>query len=243
MKKLLEKYPIPKTPKESDSTFNMQIMADPSQRQILSKEEWEKQLATLIQKEKDLSKHVDEVNQLRQKLPWMKIEKDYIFEGPNGVKLHLRDLFGEKSDLLVYHLMFAATWEEPCKSCTAWVDHFNALFPYLSKASSIAVIAAAPFVKLDEVKKKRNWPAPIYSTGNSDFNSDFNVANAKYRIKGKEQTGEQLPGASAFHKASDGTIYCTYHTSRRGVEKLNSFFSWVDMLPNGRAENFPVADL
>jgi len=209
---------------------------------VVSKEEWQNEVTALIQKEKQLSKHLDEVNDLRQKLPWMKVEKEYSFEGADG-NVTLSHLFGDKSELLVYHFMYAPGSEQPCKSCTAWADQFSGLFPYLSKISSIAVIAAAPYAKLEEVKKNRNWQTPMFSTGNSDFNSDFQVANALWGSRGNVSIAEQLPGASAFHKTGDGTIYCTYHTSRRGVEKLNSFFSWVDMLPNGRGNHFPLADL
>jgi len=205
---------------------------------IVSREEYEKDRAELLLKEKELTKMRDQVTKLRQELPWVQLDKDYVFEGPNG-SVRMSELFIDgKNDLLVFHMMFGPDWKEPCIACSCWVENINGLAPWINTKCNIVVIAKAPYQQLQEVAKMRDWKFPLLSSFNSDFNSDLKVENSVGYAHKKEVPMEQSPAASSFHKEGVN-IYHTYTTKHRGLENLNTIWAWFDMLPGGRGDWFP----
>jgi len=219
---------------------------------VENREEWSDFMAKQIVKEKELTRKMDEVNQLRKQVPWLQIDKPYSFEGPNGKKFTLSGLFDdqdpEKPDLLVYHLMYDPSWDKACNGCIEWTEHLNYLYhASLKKYANVVAVARAPYAKLEALKKAHKWTLPIYSSFDSDFNKDLGVENTVFNSRKndmKDQPFKQLQGASAFRreKAADGSVvvYQTYNTTSRGIEKLHSFFGWVDILPEGRGSLFPT---
>jgi len=218
---------------------------------IRNREEWSEFMAQQIVKEKELTRKMDEVNQLRKEVPWLQIDKSYSFEGPNSKKFTLSELFEDqdpaKPDLLVYHLMYDPSWDKACGGCTEWTEHLNYLYnANLRKYTNVAVIARAQYHKLEALKKAHNWTLPIYSSSDCDFNKDMGVEDTvctSRKENMKNKPFKQLQGVSTFRreKTVDGeVVYQTYNTTSRGIEKLHSFFGWVDMLPEGRGRLFPT---
>jgi len=200
---------------------------------VASQEEYNKLREELLLKEKELTHMRDQVTHMRQQLPWVKITKEYVFEGPNG-PTKLSELFQTgKNDLLIYHLMYQPSWTKPCIGCSCWADSFNKLVPWIQTKCNFVVISKAPYKQLEEVARNRKWTFPFLSSFNCDFNADYNLENKVVHSRGKEVPVEQEPAASALHKEGD-TIYHTYTVRNRGLENLNSIWGWYDMLPGGR---------
>ena len=199
-----------------------------------------------IRKEKEQSKARDELTRERQNLPWVKVEKDYVFEGPNG-KVHLQNLFEGKSQLIVYHFMFESDWDEGCKSCSFIADHFEPVIIHLANRDvAIATISKAPLEKLESFKKRMNWSFNWLSSENSDFNRDFRVSftdeelkqgKGYYNFEESELFGtKEAPGISVFVLEKDGQIYHTYSAYARGLENFLTSYNFLDLVPKGRNE-------
>ena len=213
---------------------------------IVSKEEWLKARLELLKKEKEHTKTRDELTRTRQSMPWVKVEKDYVFEGTNG-KVHLGDLFEGKSQLIVYHFMFEKEWEEGCKSCSFQADHYEPAIVHLANRDvSMVTISIAPLEKLEGFKKRMNWNFNWLSSENSDFNRDFYVSftdeerksgNGFYNYQeNSPYPTKEYPGISVFVKDNDGQIYHTYSTYGRGLEDFLIVYRLLDIVPNGRNE-------
>ena len=213
----------------------------------ISREEWIKARLELLKKEKEYSKIRDDLTRARQSLPWVKIEKDYFFEGPSG-NIHLRDLFEGKSQLIVYHFMFEDDWEEGCKSCSFLADHYEPAIIHLANRDvSMITISKAPLEKLEAFKKRMNWSFKWVSSQNSDFNRDFHVSFTKDEIdSGKGfynyETDvifptKEAPGISVFAMdKEDEQIYHTYSAYARGLENFLTAYHLLDIVPKGRDE-------
>jgi predicted dithiol-disulfide oxidoreductase (DUF899 family) len=218
------------------------IMTD---HRIVSQQEWLSARQELLAKEKEFTEMRDALNQSRRDLPWVKITKDYSFETPQG-RQSLGDLFGGKSQLVVYHFMFAPDWESGCKSCSFWADHFNGLAPHLAARDvTMTAISRAPLAKLQGFAKRLGWSFPWVSSGDGDFNYDFNVSfhpedlaasSGVYNYRPLKMQMTDLPGISVFFKDKDGAIYHTYSTYGRGIELVNATYQCLDMVPKGRDE-------
>jgi len=196
---------------------------------VVSDEEWKKARADLLAKEKALSRHIDEVVDSRQKLPWRKCT-NYTFKGLDGAPVQLSDLFTNKSlnTLIVQHMMFGPNSEKACPSCTMWAHCFNGTLPYIQLRSNFAVIAKANSVKLKNYYDSQKWTFTFVSSGENTFNKDFSAEKDSVHYEG------QIPGASVFVKGDDGTIYHTYSTFGRGLDMLNTVHSLLDLTPSGR---------
>ena len=224
---------------------------------IVTRDEWLVARKDLLAKEKGLTKARDELNAERRALPMVEIEKDYVFDGPNG-KVRLVDMFEGRPQLIVYHFMFHPEWEDGCPSCTAGTDELSPGFlEHLhTRGTSYAMVSRAPLEKLERWKAKRGWDLPWYSSYESDFNYDFGVTIDasrgfdhynfrtldEYAAMGREsmKTSEQpydMPGRSCFLQV-DGRVFHTYSQYARGLELTGGSYYFLDLTALGRQEEW-----
>ena len=198
-----------------------------------------------LAKEKEFTRLRDELSAARRALPWEKVEKAYVFDGPDG-KETLAELFAGKSQLVVYHFMFAPDWEAGCKSCSFWADNFNGIDVHLAHRDiSFLAISRAPLAKLEAYRKRMGWSFKWVSSNGSSFNYDFlasftpeQVASggAQFNYSDMKPPGEDMVGISVFARDADGVIYHTYSTYSRGVDLMNGAYNYIDLTPKGRDE-------
>ena len=212
---------------------------------VVGRGQWLAARKLLLEKEKELTRREDHLAQLRRQLPWVKVEKPYRFETPCGVH-PLSALFGDKSQLLVYHFMFGPDWSEGCPSCSMIGDQLNALAQHISQRDiSLMLVSRAPLEKLLAFKTRMAWDNLHWaSSAGCDFNADFGVALTEAQIKsgGFYNYGTQAfpmaeaPGLSAFVKQG-GDVYHTYSTYGRGLEAVLGVYPLLDRAPRGRNES------
>jgi predicted dithiol-disulfide oxidoreductase (DUF899 family) len=212
---------------------------------VVSRSQWLAARKTLLEKEKQSTHLHDELAELRRQLPWVKVEKPYSFETPCGTH-PLADLFGDKSQLLVYHFMFGPDWAEGCPSCSMVADQLNAIAPHVAQRDvSLMLVSRAGLEKLQAFKTRMGWNNLFWaSSAKTDFNADFGVALNESQIQSGKfyNYGTQAfpvaeaPGLSAFVRR-DGEIYHTYSTFGRGLEGLLGVYTLLDAVPAGRNES------
>ena len=213
---------------------------------IVPADEWLAERLQLLTREKELTRQYDRVNAERRRLPMVKIEKDYLFDGPQGKK-SLRELFGTCHQLIIYHFMFDPAWDKGCSGCTGYVDALADLSMLTERDTTFALISRAPLLKLESYKASKGWEVPWYSSYGSDFNYDFhvtldeNVKPVEYNYKDKTQMehlveGEEH-GLSVFFRNGEDVFY-TYSTYARGTEALTDTYRLLDTTPYGRQEDF-----
>lgn len=213
---------------------------------VVSTEEWLAARRQLLAKEKELTRQRDQVARARRELPWVRVDKNYMFDGPQG-RQSLADLFDGRSQLFVYHFMFGPDWKEGCPSCSFLSDHVDGLLPHLA-ARDVSFVAAsrAPLAQINAFKQRMGWRFKWVSSHGSDFNYDFHVsATPDEREKGRIQynygemnfSGDELPGMSAFCKDQGGTVFHTYSCYARGLDPLIGAYNWLDLAPKGRDED------
>ncbi len=214
-------------------------------RKVVSQKEWLTARKKLLAEEKRFSKVRDKLNLQRRKLPWVKIEKEYVFEGPAG-KVALGDLFDGKGQLIVYHFMFGPGWGDGCPHCSFWADHFDSVNIHIGQRdTAFAVISRAPLKEIAPFKKRMGWKFKWVSSFNSDFNFDFNVSftveqrksgKALYNYRPLDMDIDEREGASAFYRDKNGDIYHTYSTYERGIDLMNTTYNFIDLTAKGRNE-------
>jgi predicted dithiol-disulfide oxidoreductase (DUF899 family) len=212
--------------------------------QAATREEWLAARAELMAAERAFTQQRDDLNAKRRTMPWVKLEKDYVFEGPNGA-VSLDNLFEGRSQLIVYHFMFTPDWEWGCKSCSFWADHFDGAIPHLhARNTSFAAISRAPIEKLQRHAGRLGWKFPWVSSGNSTFNFDFDVSfepdadgKVTYNYARRQVPAKDMQGISVFAKGSDDAIYHTYSTYGRGQDIINGAYNLLDLTPKGRDED------
>ena len=212
---------------------------------VVSHEQWVKARVEFIAKEKEFTRLRDELSRQRRELPWEKVTKSYVFDGPNG-KETLAELFEGRSQLVVYHFMFSPSWNEGCKSCSFWADNFNGIDIHLAHRDiTFLAISRAPLPKLEAYKKRMGWSFKWVSAGETDFNYDFQASfdpeaakngTAYYNYGTGTRVQEDMPGISVFHKDANGDIYHTYSTYSRGIDLMNGAYNYIDLTPTGRDE-------
>lgn len=210
---------------------------------IVSREDWLEARRALLAEEKRFTAQRDALTDRRRALPWVKLDANYVFDGPDG-KVSLSDLFEGRSQLVVYHFMFAPESEWGCKSCSFWADHFDGAIPHLkARDTSFVVISRAPVGKLQRQAKRLGWAFPWVSSGANSFNYDFAVSfetdaegKAMYNYARQQVPFKDLQGMSVFAKGEDGSIYHTYSTYGRGQDIVNGAYNILDMTPKGRDE-------
>ena len=211
---------------------------------VVSHEEWLAASKDLLAKEKEFTRHRDEISRLRRELPWEKVGKQYVFEGANGTET-LTDLFDGRSQLITYHFMFGPGWKEGCPSCSFLADAFDAIHPHITQRDiTFVVVSRATLPEIDAFKKRMGWKFKWVSSNGTDFNYDYRVSftkeqassgNPLYNFETIPAYGEEVPGASAFIK-KDGEIFHTYSTYARGLDILLPTYNWIDMTAKGRDE-------
>lgn len=212
---------------------------------VVSPEEWLEARKDLLVKEKEFTRLRDQLSQQRRSLPWVKIEKDYVFEGADGQQ-SLSDIFADKSQLIIYHFMFGPDWEEGCPSCSFWADNFDGIDIHLAHRDiTFLAISRAEYKKLEAYKQRMGWSFNWLSSLHSDFNYDFSVSftpeekeknETFYNYRKLPYFLDELVGVSVFYKNEQGDIYHTYSTYSRGVDILNGAYNYIDLSPKGRDE-------
>ena len=213
---------------------------------VVSHDQWVTERVALMAKEKELTRLRDELSRQRRELPWEKVAKSYVFDGPRG-KETLAELFEGRSQLVVYHFMFAPEWEEGCPGCSFWADNFNGIDIHLAHRDiTFLAISRAPLAKLEAYKRRMGWSFKWVSAAGSDFNYDFQVSldpeaaksgTAYYNYGTGVPVGAEMPGVSVFSKDEKGDVYHTYSAYSRGIDLLNGAYNYIDLTPKGRDED------
>ena len=214
-------------------------------REIVSEADWFVARKDLLTREKEFSRQRDALSAARHSLPWVKIDKKYVFDGPKGRET-LAELFDGRSQLIVYHFMFGPGWEEGCKSCSYLADHFDGANWHLPHRDvTFVVVSRAPLSEFEPYKKRMGWRFKWMSSHGNDFNFDYHVSFTKEdEAKGKvyynygmgEFMSDELPGLSVFYKNAEGDIFHSYSAYARGLDILVGTYNFLDLTPLGRQE-------
>lgn len=218
---------------------------------IVSNKEWLAARKGFLAKEKEFTKARDELSRQRRELPWVKVDKSYVFDGPSG-KESLSDLFAGRGQLIVYHFMFGPDWNEGCPSCSFWADNYNGVAVHLAHRDvSLVAISRAPLEKLEAYRKRMGWSFKWVSSASNDFNRDYHVSftpeeqgTAVYNYAAGGFGSSEAPGASVFAKDDAGGVFHTYSCYARGLDALNGAYQLLDLVPKGRDEQglpYPMA--
>ncbi|WP_234186389.1 thioredoxin family protein [Shinella sp. NM-101] len=215
--------------------------------EIVSRQAWLAARKALLALEKEETKLRDRVRAERLALPWVKVDKAYTFDTPQGRRT-LAELFDGRSQLIVYHFMYGPDWDAGCPGCSFMADHIDGMLPHLNN-HDVTMIAAsrAPLEKLKAYRKRMGWKFPWVSSHGSDFNFDYHVSFTKeelasgkvmynYRETDAADAHDELPGLSAFFKDGEGTVYHTYSDYARGGEEALGTLMILDRAPKGRNE-------
>jgi predicted dithiol-disulfide oxidoreductase (DUF899 family) len=205
-----------------------------TRHEIVDHETWLHARKEFLAKEKEFTRARDALSEARRALPWEKIEKNYVFDGPAGQE-SLVDLFDGRSQLVVYHFMFGPDATAGCKACSFWADNFERNVVHLA-------ISRGPLEKLVAFQKRLGWTFKWVSSARNDFNFDLGVSfdpargEATYNYAPRSFGGTELPGISVFCKEPDGSVYHTYSTYGRGLDMMNAAYHYLDLVPKGRDE-------
>lgn len=216
------------------------------EHKVVSPKAWLVARKRLLAKEKKFSKLRDRLARQRRDLPWVKVDKEYVFDGPAG-KVTFADLFDGKSQLIVYHFMFGPGWKDGCPHCSFWADHYDSVNIHIGQRdTAFAVVSRAPLAEIKPFKKRMGWRFNWLSSFGTDFNFDFNVSFTPEQIKsgvlpynyGKiKMKIDEREGVSAFYKDKKGGIYHTYSSYARGIDLMNTTYNFLDLTAKGRDEN------
>lgn len=215
------------------------------QHAVVSQSEWLDARKGLLAKEKEFTRARDALAAQRRDLPWVKIDKPYVFDGAQGRET-LADLFAGKSQLIIYHFMLAPGWGEGCKSCSYLADHFDGAIPHLAQRDvTMLAVSRAPLAEIEAYKKRMGWKFKWVSSNKNDFNYDFKVSfpndevgeEGIYNFGSTKVYGEEMPGISVFLKDKAGEVFRTYSTYARGLDIIVGTYNLLDMVPKGRDED------
>ena len=214
------------------------------QHKVVSRDEWIAARKAHLAKEKALTKARDQLSAERRALPWVKVEKNYVFDTPSGKKT-LGDLFGGRSQLIVYHFMLGPDWGEGCPSCSYLADHFDGAAMHLAHRDvTLTAVSRAPLPEIEAYKKRMGWHFPWVSSYGSDFNFDFHVSfkpeegdgKVYYNYEMGDFESDEMPGVSVFIKDASGAVFHTYSAYARGLDILVGAYNFLDLVPKGRDE-------
>ena len=224
----------------------MPRLATTQDHPVVSHAEWLAARRELLAKEKDFTRRRDELSRYRRELPWEKIDKRYVFDGPKG-KETLGDLFEGRSQLVVYHFMFSPEWNEGCPSCSFWADNFNDIIVHLNHRDvTFVAISRAPLAKIEPFKQRMGWGFKWVSSDQNDFNYDLQVSFSPDQIRRGEVVYNYEPadmdmrdreGVSVFYRDGQGAVFHTYSAYARGIDLLNTAYNYLDLVPKGRDED------
>ena len=236
----------PTNPKEDGMATQSSPIQNP---RVVSHEQWVTERVAFLAKEKELTRLRDELSRQRRELPWEKVTKSYVFDGPRG-KETLADLFEGRSQLIVYHFMFDPAWDEACKSCSFWADNFDGIDVHLAHRDVTLRARSRGRRSRSSRRSSGGWAgassgSPSFGT---DFNYDFGVsfdaeaaksgaAYYNYGTGAAQVPSEEMPGVSVFYKDRNGDIFHTYSAYSRGLDLLNGTYNYIDLTPKGRDED------
>lgn len=213
---------------------------------VVSKDAWLVARKEHLAKEKEFTRLRDQLSQSRQELPWLMVDKEYLFDGPTGEET-LSDLFDGRSQLIIYHFMYGPDWMEGCPSCSFWADNFNGTVIHLNHRDiSLVAVSRARLAKLEAYKKRMGWDFKWVSSFGSDFNYDYHVSftpdemekeGVFYNFRIGTFPSTEAPGISVFYKNQHGDIFHTYSCYARGLDLLNGAYHYMDLVPKGRDED------
>lgn len=221
------------------------------EHQIVSRDEWLKARKAHLEAEKELTRQRDKLMEQRRALPWVKVETDYVFDGPKS-PVSLADLFDGRSQLMIQHFMLGPGWAEGCHGCSFMADHVDAARQHFEHADlSFAAVSRAPIDEIEAFKKRMGWRFQWVSSNKNSFNYDYHVSFPKedvergevfYNYRSFDPGIDELPGCSVFAKNEAGEVFHTYSSYARGCEQLLGAFGFLDMVPKGRNEVTGIMD-
>ncbi len=221
-------------------------MADFGDHRVVSRAEWLTARTAFLAKEKEFTRLRDELSRERRALPWVKVDKAYVFDGPSGPET-LADLFGGRSQLVVYHFMFSPEWDEGCPHCSFWADHYDGIGLHLPhRDATLVVVSRAPLARIEAFRKRMGWAFKWVSSSRNDFNYDYQASFTPEAIKSGavfynyEKTKMNMSdreGVSVFYRNGSGAVFHTYSSYARGIDMLNGTYQFLDLLPRGRDED------
>jgi len=213
---------------------------------VVTSDEWLAARKEHLLEEKEFTRLRDQLSQQRRELPWVKVDKEYQFDGPDGQQ-SLADLFDGRSQLIVYHFMYGSDWEEGCPSCSFWADNFNGIDIHLKHRDiNLIAVSRAKLDTLNAYKKRMGWSFKWVSSFGSDFNHDYQVSFTPDEMEQGEMLynfgitkfpSEEAPGISVFYKNEQGEVFHTYSCFARGLDMLNGAYHYMDLVPKGRDED------
>jgi predicted dithiol-disulfide oxidoreductase (DUF899 family) len=219
---------------------------------IVTRDEWLAARKAHLQKEKELTRLRDQLSAARRELPWVKIDKSYVFEAPNGTET-LSDLFGGRSQLIIKHFMLGPGWKEGCVGCSFEVDHIEGALVHLEHHDvTYVVVSRAPLPEIEAFKRRMGWRFKWVSSYGSDFNYDFHVSfrddeiakgEAYYNYEIRKVGIDELSGRSVFYKDANGEVFHTYSSYARGGDLMLGTYNILDLMPKGRHETGPNHNL
>lgn len=222
------------------------------QAKIVSREEWVAAQKEHLVREKELTRFRDQLSAERRALPWVKIDKRYVFDSTAGKKT-LADLFDGRTQLILQHFMFAPDWEEGCVGCSFQADHVDAARQHFEHRDvTFVAVSRAPLEKIEAYRKRMGWRFTWVSSFGSDFNHDFHVSftpdelakgEVYYNYRLIENSSPELPGMSVFYKDDAGDVFHVFSSFGRGDEMLIGAYNYLDMTPKGRDETGPNGNL
>jgi predicted dithiol-disulfide oxidoreductase (DUF899 family) len=216
---------------------------------IVSQEQWIEAREQHLAREKEFTRLRDQLSAERRALPWVRIDKEYVFDGPGG-RQTLAQLFDGRSQLIVYHFMLGPDWEEGCRGCSFWADNLQGIDVHLAARDvTLLAVSSAPLDRIAKFKARMGWTHKWVSSAGSDFNRDFHVSfspeelergEVEYNYRMIQLTGTEQPGISVFYRDPDGTVFHTYSCYSRGLDMLNGAYHYLDLVPKGRDEPGPA---
>jgi predicted dithiol-disulfide oxidoreductase (DUF899 family) len=228
----------------STQTKTFEEQKDTLGHEIVSPEKWAAKRIELLKKEKEFTRLGDQLSAEKRKLPWVRVGKEYVFDGPDG-KETLADLFSGRSQLIVYHFMFGPEWQEGCPTCSSVADNFDGNIVHLAHRDvTLTVVSRARLPQIEAFKQRMGWRFKWVSSYGNDFNHDYGVsftseemANGNhYNYDTSGFPSEEAPGISVFYKNETGDVFHTYSSYARGPEFLIGAYSYLDLVPKGRDE-------
>ncbi|MCD6044686.1 MAG: thioredoxin, partial [Burkholderiales bacterium] len=213
-------------------------------RPVVSREQWLAERRKLLAREKELTHLRDQIAGERRALPWVRVDKVYTFDAPEGART-LAELFSGRRQLMVQHFMFGPGWEQGCPSCSFMADHTDGMNVHLAHRDvTFVAVSRAPLFEIEGFRRRMGWRFKWVSSSGNDFNHDFHVSFTPEEAKGQVYYNyamqsfecEELPGISVFCKDDAGVVFHTYSAYRRGVEAMMGTYSLLDLTPRGRDE-------
>jgi predicted dithiol-disulfide oxidoreductase (DUF899 family) len=213
---------------------------------VVSHDEWLAARKEFLVKEKEFTRLRDALSRQRRSLPWERVEKEYLLDGPNG-PVALGEIFGGRSQLIVYHFMLGPGWDAGCPSCSYLADHFDGATIHLAnRDTTLVAVSRAPIAEIEAFKKRMGWKFQWFSSFHSDFNFDYLVSfTQEEKTSGKVYYNyadggffsDEGPGLSVFAKSGAGEVFHTYSTYARGLDILVGTYNFLDLVPKGRDED------